>query len=254
MDNLDLYGGTFTPTSITAQSELFFKIYRQVPIRDNMGFVKIVYEIPGQQKRGGMNLIYVPPHNRQSCILCINSYTTISDPNFGGPKEFKRTNVGGENNLTKFIRETLVFRPREYLFIQASQYKSGKILPGIKQAYKQNTQTEEEKLDEGKLSSVLVKPVLSEMIKRGLLEEGPNRSGTNYLRKAVINECRKDKSCSPEDEEKLANGMLHAPSSAELSYVKVTKPYAPQNTSVPPSWKIVAERESSRQAVKGRRA
>jgi hypothetical protein len=243
-ENLDKYGSLQTETTpVRSQIQLFFMMYKQVPIRDDFGYLKIVHQKPakGSQKVGMPSLFYVPK-GQGKAIMYLNQYKTISDTTYGGPKAFTI-----DEETTKFVKETLkapAGRPREYLFIKESYYKSDKELPtGPDQAYKQSDPNSEE----SHLSAVLVKPVMEAMIEAEKTSKGRNKRGTNYLRKAVLNECRMDSRCSDKDQNYLADAQLHARSSAELMYVKETAPYTrktgPKADKSKLSWEIAVQRE-----------
>jgi len=281
--NLDIWGSlqTAETTGRRSQVQLFFMMYKQVPIRDNMGFVRIVTEKPteGSQKRGMPSLIYVPKTGES--IFYLNQFKTISDSDYGGPRQFTI-----QPHVTKFINQTLKApqgRPREYLFIKESIYekslKEDKKVTGADQTYSagqvQESYDPDEPnkpgKDESSLSNALVKPVIESMIAEELTSDKPNKRGTNYLRKAVLNEAKmsyggKKRNGQPtnpkptptatdQDEDLLATAQLHARSSADLLYQKLTKPYkraslrdVEKADTTELSWQIAVKRERKREA------
>ena len=194
----------------TSQTKLFFHLYREVPVRDNFARVKIIRS-KQSFKAGDENAMYVPKGNKEG-IFYLNDYKTIGSNVYGGVREYPLS-----KELTALVKETEKVKPRTYVFLQDKYYR---MQPPKNFTYKGE-----------KLAAAIVKPVLKAMnVQSAVLndveeEDLPNTSGTNYLRKAVINECHEDKRCTAADERTLANRMLHSVDTARKTYIKPTKPY-----------------------------
>tara|TARA_R110000823_G_scaffold66782_10_gene156053 strand:- start:2865 stop:4430 length:1566 start_codon:yes stop_codon:yes gene_type:complete len=199
----------------TSQTKLFFNLYREVPVRDNFGRVKIIRK-PTTFKIGDENAMYIPKaEGTKNAIFYLNNYKTIGSNVYGGVREYLLSQT-----LTTLIQDTEKVKPRNYVFLQNKYYER---TPPKNFTYKGDH-----------LASAIVKPVLKAMN----VTLGPNTSGTNYLRKAVINECVEDPRCKIEDERRLAKRMLHSDETARKTYVKPTKPYDHGSTEL--SWQLKA--------------
>ena len=160
--------------------------------------------------------MYIPKaEGTKNAIFYLNNYKTIGSNVYGGVREYLLSQT-----LTTLIQDTEKVKPRNYVFLQNKYYER---TPPKNFTYKGDH-----------LASAIVKPVLKAMN----VTLGPNTSGTNYLRKAVINECVEDPRCKIEDERRLAKRMLHSDETARKTYVKPTKPYDHGSTEL--SWVRVA--------------
>ncbi len=196
-----------------SQVNLFLALYKEVPVRDNFGNVKI-YKDQGSIKVGikHPNMLYLPSRGKASFYL--NKYKTQAKY---GPKVYSLS-----SELSKLIRDSLLSKPREYLFVLPDSYDQTPVENKIPAANASNDHP---------IVETIMKPVM-EAIQKKFGNAVITKPGVDELRKSVVGEAhaaldkiqltkKKDPGYAQEQKQLLAKRMTHAVETANKDYANI---------------------------------